>query len=72
MATLKNAVERLIRTGSIREAHVEAVFPGEHDPELASLFVVKFLGRPSEVMDCLRHLEGVVDAQPTAERRPLR
>jgi hypothetical protein len=69
---LKEAVVLLMSADLIRKAQVEAVFVGAKDPELASLFVVRFLGSASDTAEYLRRLRGVIDAGPAAGRRTFK
>ena len=72
MLALVRAMRSLEKDGVLRDAKVEAVFPGDETAQFKGAFVVKFYSStPSEVADRLNALPGVHKAYVAPTRAQL-
>jgi hypothetical protein len=68
---LVEAVQHLVQSGAINSGRVEAVFEGELDPDLSTLFTIDFVGSAEPLLSKLNNLQGVEYAHVAPERRAL-
>src|SRR5688572_11114996 len=70
---LEQTIEALVGAGSLESGLVQAVFPGDDDAEMASLFVVELFGMRDVdfALNRFREIADIEYADLAADRRPI-
>ena len=68
VAALTPVIGELRAVGTVQQAKVQIVFPGDTDPQFRSTMVVDFIGDEPRVRDVLRALPHVISVYCPGER----